>query len=190
MRFMGVILGKWPGHRVDQADAIGGNGGAIDHTIRQTPTIATMEKEHDMPASVVWLGYGGLLPFFGLAGLIYADSSASAVWLQGLLAYGAVILSFVGALHWALAMVLPALSSTERRNRYTWSVVPALVGWLACWSAHPHAAWALVVTFALHWALDRQFALSAGLPAWYLRLRVHLTLGACAALVAGWIGAV
>jgi hypothetical protein len=152
------------------------------------PAFIAMQTEHDLPPHVAWLGYGGLIPFAGLAVLSIADPTSPVGWLQGLLAYGAVILAFVGALHWAFAMLLPTLSAAERRNRYTWSVVPALVGGLACWSASPHATWALVLTFVLHYWQDRQLALSAPLPAWYLRLRLHLTLGACASLALAGLG--
>ena len=55
------------------------------------------------PASMAWLGYGGLLPFVGLAVLMAADAPRQALWSQALVAYGAVILGFVGALHWAFA---------------------------------------------------------------------------------------
>ena len=83
------------------------------------------------PASTTWLGYGGLLPFVGLAVLMAIDAQRQELWSRALIAYGAVILSFVGALHWAFAMVLPGLSSTQRRNRWIWSTVPALLAWPA-----------------------------------------------------------
>ena len=63
-----------------------------------------------IPGPVAWLGYGGLLPFGALA-LLLLDGARSALWWPALLAYGAVILSFVGALHWGFAMVLPGLGA-------------------------------------------------------------------------------
>ena len=62
------------------------------------------------PPAVTWLGYGGLLPFVGTALTFFLDRHHGSVWLHMALAYGAVILSFVGALHWGFAMAHPAAS--------------------------------------------------------------------------------
>ena len=64
-----------------------------------------------LPPSVALLGYGGLLPFAALALLLVLGDVHRALWWQALLASGAVILSFVGALHWGFAMVLPGLGA-------------------------------------------------------------------------------
>ena len=136
------------------------------------------------PASTAWLGYGGLLPFVGLAVLMAADAPRQALWSQALVAYGAVILGFVGALHWAFAMVLPGLSSTQRRNRYIWSTIPALLAWPALLLPGVGAMAVLVVGFVLHYDQDRRLAATAfeALPAWYLPLRLQLTTVACMSL--------
>ena len=52
-----------------------------------------------LPRSAAWLGFGGLLPFVGLALTAFVDRHHGIVWADALVAYGAVILSFVGALH-------------------------------------------------------------------------------------------
>ena len=97
-----------------------------------------------LPRAAAWLGYGGLLPFVGLALLIRLDPHHGLVWGDALVAYGAVILSFVGALHWGFAMALPDLTAEQRRACFIWSTVPALIAWPAillmprwpprCWS--------------------------------------------------------
>lgn len=46
-----------------------------------------------------WLGAAGLLPYFGLAALSWLPGVPQSMVTQALLGYGAVILSFVGALH-------------------------------------------------------------------------------------------
>lgn len=48
-----------------------------------------------------------------------------------LLSYGAVILSFVGALHCGFAMAHPATAEQGVSGMYVWSIMPALVGWVA-----------------------------------------------------------
>lgn len=117
-----------------------------------------------LPHSVAWLGYGGLLPFVGLALALLADPGHGLLWQQALLAYGAVILSFVGALHWAFAMLLPGLTPAQAQGRYVWSVVPALLAWPAVLLPPGAAVPLLVAGFVAHYLQDRALAARAALP--------------------------
>lgn len=139
------------------------------------------------PRTVALLGYGGLLPFGALALLLWLDGARSALWWPALLGYGAVILSFVGALHWGFAMALPGLGAAQRQWLWIWSVVPALVAWPALLWAAPGAAVLLAAGFAAHYAQDRRLVAQTGaaLPAWYLPLRTRLTLVASVCLLVG-----
>jgi len=74
----------------------------------------------DMPAL---LGWGGLIPF-GLAAL-GTHSGVDALVLYGFIggtAYGAIILSFLGAVHWGLAMQTTAapIGMSGRSRRRLW----------------------------------------------------------------------
>lgn len=131
---------------------------------------------------VAWLGYGGLLPFAGTALLCWLDPSHRGLWLEVLLAYGAVILSFVGALHWAFAMVHPAAAGRPMNGLYAWSVMPSLLGWLALLVAPTVGATLLIAGFLVHYRQDRRLAKLLPLPAWYLPLRLQLTTVACLCL--------
>jgi len=83
-----------------------------------------------IPKLALWLGYAGLLPFVGLTlGLWFAPARFDGVLMQALLSYSAIILTFMGAIHWALAM--HAQGETARRHM-TFSVLPALIGWGLC----------------------------------------------------------
>jgi hypothetical protein len=135
-----------------------------------------------LPKSVAWLGYGGLLPFVGLTLAVIADPLHRPLLSDALVAYGAIILSFVGALHWAFAMILPDLSETQRRNRFIWSTLPALLAWPALMLSIAVAAPLLVAGFIAHYLQDRRLATGAALPGWYLPLRLQLTTVACLAL--------
>ena len=110
------------------------------------------------------------------------------------LAYGTVILSFVGALRWGFAMTLRGLTPAHRTACFVWSVVPALVAWVACvallvpvaapaGSSTDVAAALLVAGFCVHYARDRSLAAHADLPAWYLPMRLRLTWVACLCLI-------
>lgn len=149
------------------------------------------------PTTVIWLGYGGLVPFVALAAtaLIAPDYAVAA--RAALLGYGAVILSFVGALHWSFAMTLPELTTAKRDESFIWSVMPALVGWVAliaaaiyAWNSSLRAlaiaSGLLIAGFVAHFVQDRRLAPVARLPAWYLPLRTRLTwvVSLCIALAA------
>lgn len=136
-----------------------------------------------LPQSARWLGYGGLLPFVGLSLLVALEPTRQPIWTQALMAYGAVILSFVGALHWAFAMVLRDLSPSQRRHRYIWSTIPALVAWPALLLPTHFAVLLLVAGFAAHYLQDRRLADAVALPAWYLPLRLRLSAVASLALM-------
>jgi hypothetical protein len=127
------------------------------------------------PRLAAWLGYGGLVPF--LAPLLWAALGGPAASARvALFAYAAVILSFVGALHWAFAMTLPALTPRQREAAFAWSVVPALMAWLALLSPASIAACLLLAGFVLHMGQDLRLAQRAELPRWYLPLRLRLSL--------------
>ena len=151
-----------------------------------------------IPNSVAWLGYGGLLPFVGLAAGCFTHAGYGALFQVALIQYGAVILSFVGALHWAFAMTLPGLSAAKRRECFVWSVAPALLAWLAAtlmavpaqdsivsiFYGFAVAAALLIVGFVVNYVQDVRLARVAALPLWYLPLRLRLTTVACICVAA------
>ncbi len=138
-----------------------------------------------LPRTVAWLGYGGLLPFLVLTPASLLDYHHGAVWSDVLYAYGAIILSFIGALHWGLAMSLPGLAERQRSACFAWSVVPALIAWPAALLSPIVAAPLLVSGFIAHYFQDRRLVRLATLPSWYLPLRMRLSTIAVACLVAG-----
>ena len=86
------------------------------------------------PRAVAWLGYGGLLPFVALAAASAATDvggQSPQAWNAALLAYGASILRFAGALHWGFAMTLGGMGPARQTASFVWSVVSALVAGFA-----------------------------------------------------------
>ena len=126
------------------------------------------------------LGFGGLIPFFVCAAIMYSGNpGASVVALFAHAVYGAVILSFVGAVHWGLAM-------HEDRSHYwyVWSVAPAIMGWLAIVLLDIKISLlALAIAFSLAWSVDRQASLRGLIPTWYMQMRNILTVGAALSLL-------
>ncbi|MEO0346551.1 MAG: DUF3429 domain-containing protein [Pseudomonadota bacterium] len=132
------------------------------------------------------LGYGGLLPFFALALATVLGWEAWTLDTRGwLTAYAATILSFVGAVHWGVAVAQPALPA--RRTWLAASVLPALIAWVALGLPAPVDLWVMVAAFVGWYAWERNAAWDV-LPAWYRQLRTALTTGVTLtlALVAIW----
>jgi hypothetical protein len=144
-----------------------------------------------IPPIVNWLGYGGLLPFVALAAAVWVDSNRSSLWGDALLVYGAVILSFVGALHWGFAMSQSDMTAHQRTHCFVWSVVPALLAWIALlvkYAISPKYACVLLVAgFLIHFWQDKRLVKWVSMPMWYLPLRLRLTSVACTSLIVGVI---
>ena len=146
-----------------------------------------LQSSHSSAASrlVKWLGYGGLIPFLGFAILAWADETRTMLWQGDLRAYGAVILSFVGALHWGLAMAPGKIAAKERCAMFAWSVVPSLLAFLALIAHSGSADILLIGGFLLHCGMDLRIAMRAVLPGWYLPLRIRLSVIAIICLATG-----
>lgn len=135
------------------------------------------------PKHVSLLGYGGLLPFIFLALLIPFSLDHRPLFEIALVNYGAVILSFVGALHWGFAMTAQGMSADQGRYRFIWSVIPALIAWIATLLPMPLGYLLLVIGFVVHLRQDKQLLRVMNLPAWYLPMRLRLTLVASVCLL-------
>ena len=77
------------------------------------------------------LGVAGLFPSSPWAVSPCSNRPIRVAVHMPLVAYGAVILAFVGALHWGIGMTLPAAGAGQRKLALAWSGAPALVAWLA-----------------------------------------------------------
>ena len=89
-----------------------------------------------LPPLVRGLGYAGLIPFVGLALMVqFAPVPLNYVSAESLAAYGAVITSFMGAIHWGANLhtlgKAPPGDRWEDRNAWIWGIVPALIAWIA-----------------------------------------------------------
>ena len=136
-----------------------------------------------------WLGYAGALPFLGLGlVIIYPEvgiAPVAAAEVQfAMLSYGAVILSFLGGLHWGRAIIMPADTNVlSPRTALLWSVSLSLVGWVALLLPVFIGAILLLAGFLVALAADLIWLAKGYWPFWMRRLRVHLSLMAMASLV-------
>lgn len=132
-----------------------------------------------------WLCYVGLLPFVGATATLALGGEA---WhdtaLQALIGYGAVILGFLGAVHWGLALREQPLD--HRRHYFGWGVLPALAGWLALMIPPRTGLGLLFAGYALQYAADRHATVQDALPLWYERLRLKLSQVVLLSLAIAW----
>ena len=131
------------------------------------------------PTIAGFLGWAGLAPF-GLAAL-GTHSGIDPLVRYGFLigtSYGAVIVSFLGAVHWGLA-----LQGDRSPNWYIWSITPTLFG-LAILLTNDDKLriFLLILLFGIAWSVDRKAANHGLIPNWYMRLRSVLTGGAVISL--------
>jgi len=135
-----------------------------------------------IPTAAKWYGYGGLLPFFALSvAFLLAPPPIQDRLLTILVAYGAVILSFIGAVHWGLA--LRRVPSNSLWRAFGVSVAPALVAWLALMLPPMPALVVLAAGLASIYMIDHIRLSRIDVAPWYLRLRTHLTAGALVSLI-------
>ena len=125
------------------------------------------------------LGVAGLLPFFFSAATVWLVGPQDGLPVAALLAYAALIASFLGGIHWGLAM----RDSHADAAQLLWGVSPSLLGWVAVLLP---PRWGLLLapaTLIACYAVDRHLYLRLGLGAW-LGLRAGLTVVAsvCCAL--------
>jgi len=156
---------------------VGGIGAA-----RETLEEAALEDgpSSSLSGAATVASYFGLVPFIGLAAWLWAHPVAGAAG-PILAIYAAIVLSFVGAVHfgWALGEHVGA-------RHYWWSTVPAIGAWVLASLPAMIGLPLLAAGFAGVWYAERRW-FSRELPGWYRGLRTQLTFAAGACIVAAWI---
>jgi hypothetical protein len=134
-----------------------------------------MNKIDAVPPWAECLGWAGLLPFVALAAaVVLGPADLRGLFALALLAYGATIASFLGAIHWGLAMRGPALAKRQVFP-FVWGVVPSLLAWLALLAPAAPGLVALALVLAGCFGIDRATYPDYGLQQW-LPMRLALTL--------------
>ena len=133
-------------------------------------------------------GYLGLLPFVaslalafsanvgGVAGWSAAETRAYAEQLG--LGWGAIILTFVGAVHWGLAV---AGAVVWQPKSVLIAITPSVVALLGLWLGGIQGYSILIAGLGLFWLYEHRYC-TEFLPADYVRLRRVLTLSVCTLL--------
>ena len=148
----------------------------MDHPIapqRLGATLTSMRRS--LPPLALLLGAAGLIPFAvcGYGALTYDGDRAAAA----LAAYGAVILAFLGGVHWGFA--LPEPSGRAERARLALGVIPSLIGWVALLlviALNAESGLAMLVAgFIALTTVEARAAKQGLVPAGYMGLRYGLS---------------
>lgn len=141
-------------------------------------------EDHEIPELPLALGLAGLAPFLGLSlalALTRGEVFGIAVG-PALLGYGAIILSFLGGVHWGLGLRHP--SKDMRAWLYMIAMAPPLWAWAGLLVGGACGLGMLAIGLALHGLLDASRSTRFAAPRWYGRLRLLLALLATVATTA------
>ena len=138
-------------------------------------------QQRSVPRLPAQLGYAGLLPFIVLSAAIWLAPATYQVLInQALLLYASLILAFMGAIHWGLAMLQ---TNKNYQRQLLFSVVPALIAWFALFLPEILNYSVLIIMFALLCLFDTRMSKIGRAPNWYPQLRSPLTAVVVASLI-------
>tara|TARA_B100001093_G_scaffold517839_1_gene600643 strand:- start:2095 stop:2544 length:450 start_codon:yes stop_codon:yes gene_type:complete len=117
------------------------------------------------------LGYLGLVPFILGAVIALLSEELASLAIQAFVLYSLAILSFMGGVHWGLALI----TGTRQSTRLLISVVPVIVAWICLITlAAPLTLAVLGGGFIAQWFIDRPLLAELPIPPWYLEMRPRL----------------
>lgn len=130
-----------------------------------------MNEKNILTAQV--LTYTGIIPFLflGMAVVLHASGLDYSL---ALFAYGAVIISFLCGIHWAVFLFFSQKCS---RNLMLHSNATTLIGWLSVLPVMSHLTFLLqILSFSYLLILDLELYRNKIIPSWFFHLRLNATL--------------
>ena len=134
------------------------------------------DKKDAIPQIAILLGYGGASPFVALA--ILSILFQERFFIEALMVYAAVILSFLGGIYWGAAMnnLSQNQFTASLKTNLSISVTPALVAWGTLLIKNLTVATILLsVGFLAQLIVDIVATKNGYFPYWYNALRIPLT---------------
>ncbi len=125
------------------------------------------------------LGLLGLIPFVVLSVLLWIVRLDLQAWLAiALAAYGTLIASFLGGIHWGIAQKIhyapEHMAVSQARFHYIWGITPCLLAWLAAVIPAYAGLPLLGLILLACYLVDRRTYPDAGMSLW-LPMRLQLT---------------
>ncbi|GAC1339603.1 MAG: hypothetical protein NVSMB18_08100 [Acetobacteraceae bacterium] len=146
-----------------------------------------------LPTIAMLLGIGGLIPFavcsFGALSLAPEEAARA---LLALTAYAAVILGFLGGVHWGFGLDgAGAPPAVVQRGRFGLGVLPALIGWagllLAIVGLPRTALMVEAVGFIATTVVEARASRDGWMPKGYMGLRWVLSVVVIVLLISVWL---
>jgi hypothetical protein len=124
-----------------------------------------------------WLGYMGLIPFvIGMILMIVVDDTQRVA--EAIHNYAAIILTFVGAIHWGRAL------ENGNDTLMSFSVIPSLIAWGSLFLAPYEGLLVVTVAFITQLFMERDLYTQI---AWFKRLRTRLSVVVSTSLIVSWL---
>jgi len=135
------------------------------------------------------LGVLGLVPFFFLS---FACWVVHPDWLgyiiRAQMSYGIAILSFLGGLHWGVALMSKNRPAEDVRKAIIWGIIPSALAWISM--ANMGVGFLVqMLGFVAAYQVDKRLYLSYELPEWFIVLRFRLTCVVVGALALTFLAA-
>ncbi|WWC71418.1 uncharacterized protein I206_105374 [Kwoniella pini CBS 10737] len=194
--FASLIAGSSPqaqGLGAREVSAQGGSHGSIAEDFYSV----TKGMFTSVPKPVLYTGLAGTIPYLGTSLSIVAlareaslaaasggespaglDLATCLSYLHTMehiqITYGAIILSFLGALHWG--MEFAKLGGEQGYQRLLIGIVPVLAAWPTLLASHGIALAAQWFGFTGMWFLDQRAAIAGWTTNWYSTYRFYLSI--------------
>lgn len=155
-------------------------------------TTPTFPEKQKMPLPAFLLSAAASFPLTTLASMVWMGIKVPGIDNEyTLMIYSAIVLTFMSAVHWGLAMLVRGLGEpgkwghpTEWR-RYTASFVPALFAWIGLLVPVKAGAWLMIAAYAGMTIYDWRCAKVGEAPSWFMALRLPVSLAAAVSLLFG-----
>ena len=118
------------------------------------------------------LGYAGVIPVAGLLVLAWSSAAWQHQAVNSATIYAALILSFLGGIHWGFAT-----SGFASSKHFLISVVPSLWAWSVFAATDFFTILGIIFGLITFLVYEQRCDLLEKYPEWYLPLRKHLTFG-------------
>ena len=126
---------------------------------------------NQIPNAPLFLSLGVVFPFVLLsAGLWFLPYEYKLLALYNLLNYSVIILSFIGAVHWGVAIT----KGIKSYKHYLIAITPALLSWFMLIGFFANYIVILIfflLAFLTMFFIDMHYTKSGFFPVWYLPLR-------------------
>ncbi|MGA7324674.1 MAG: DUF3429 domain-containing protein [Rhodomicrobium sp.] len=133
------------------------------------------------PMPAFTLALAGLLPFVSGALTVCFSPESRADAAVALIAYGALILSFLGGIRWGFAILEGRCGGWGKHGL---CMIPSLIGWISVLSGGPSGLLILALAFVSWLLVERAIPPALALPRWYMPFRGTLTAAAALSLTA------